>query len=197
MASAARSSSPTTAARTARRISPGAKAPASSRPASAATGPPCSAASPPPAAATSSWAMPTTPTTSPPLGPVPGPASGTATTWSWATASRAASGPAPCRCLHRYFGNPVLTGDRSTSSSTPRSATSHCGLRGFAQGRLRPARTCTTPGHGVRQRDGRQGGPAACQKISEVPTVALSRWPRAGRRTCAASGTAGAACASC
>src|SRR5207237_561047 len=64
---------------------------------------PCKPASPPPAAVTSSWAMPTTPTTSAPS-IRSSRSSAAAMSWSWATASRLASGRGRAPDLRSFRG---------------------------------------------------------------------------------------------
>ena len=71
--------------------------------------------------------------------------------------------------LHRYLGNPVLTRDRPPAVPQP-------GARlPLRAARLRPgpdprARTADH-GHGIRQRDGRQGDVSRAWRIREVPTT--------------------------
>ena len=57
--------------------------------------------------------------------------------------------------LHRYLGNPVLSfiGRLFFPSAI---GDFHCGLRGFRR-EILPTPRPAEPGHGVRQRDGRQG----------------------------------------
>ena len=97
--------------------------------------------------------------------------------------------------LHRYLGNPVLS---FIGRLFFRTRVRRLPLR---PARLRPRRgaraaTCRTTGHGVRERDGGEGG-ARRLAHRRGADHAASRTAAAGRRTCAAGATAGATCASC
>ena len=59
----------------------------------------------------------------------------TAPTWSWATASRAASSPGAMPALHRYLGNPVLSFLGRLFFRVP-IHDFHCGMRGFRRDRM-------------------------------------------------------------
>ena len=61
--------------------------------------------------------------------------------------------------LHRYLGNPVLTGIGKLFFRSP-CGDFHCGIRGFRQRQL-PAHGYSFDRHGVRQRDGSESQPAA------------------------------------
>ena len=135
---------------------------------------PASAASTPRAAATSSWATPTTATTSATLDALRRAAARRRPSWSWATASAAASRPGAMPPLHRYLGNPVLSFIGRLFFRSP-CGDFHCGLRGFRRDAIR-ALDLQSAGHGVRQRDGRQGdaAPAAHRRGADHP---LARRP--------------------
>ena len=70
--------------------------------------------------------------------------------------------------LHRWIGNPVLSGIGRLFFRTP-VRDFHCGIRGFPQGRD-PRSRLARRRHGVRERDGRQGELGKLQ-IHEVPTT--------------------------
>ena len=76
--------------------------------------------------------------------------------------------------LHRYVGNPVLTGILNLFFHSP-IGDAHCGLRGFRKD------SCATqpgrPGDGIRQRDGGQGHPEPPEDRRGADRAA-SRWPR-------------------
>ena len=96
--------------------------------------------------------------------------------------------------LHRHVGNPVLSGIGRLFFRTP-VRDFHCGIRGFRKdailgSALRRGR------HGVRERDGREGEPRRAAGSARCPPRCAPT-AAAGRRTCAASATAGAICASC
>ena len=94
--------------------------------------------------------------------------------------------------LHRYVGNPVLTGILNLFFRTG-VKDAHCGMRAVRRdvaARARPAHDR----HGVRLRDGhprRQGGPRDPRSCRSSTTRA------AASRSSRASATAGATCASC
>ncbi len=159
---------------------------------SAATAPRCGAASRRRAAATSSWATPTTATTS-------------------RASSRSSSSCARAHDLvmgNRFQGG-IAPGAMPLAAPLPRqpgaelrrpAVLPRAGRRlPLRPARLRPRRRRAArpahAGHGVRQRDGRQGG-ARRLTIAEVPTT-LRPTAAAARRTCAAGATAGGTCASC
>ena len=158
-----------------------------------ATAPRSPAASPPPAGATSSWATPTTATTS--AGSTPS-SSGCGPGDQLVMGNRFAGGIAAGAMppLHRYLGNPVLSFIGRLLFRS-RIGDFHCGLRGF-DARRDPRARAELAGHGVRERDGRQGDarrPAHRRGADD----AVARRPLAARRTCEAGATAGGTCASC
>ena len=94
--------------------------------------------------------------------------------------------------LHRYVGNPVLTGILNVFFRTGVSD-AHCGMRAAAPRRPAAAGPAHDR-HGVRVRDGHPG------RQGETWTSASSRSSTtraAARASCRASATAGATCASC
>ena len=132
--STARSSWPTTARRTARASSPGAPGRASSPSPLAATAPRSRAASRRRAAATSSWATRISRMTSAPYR-TSSRRSTRAPTSSWARACAAGSRKGAMPPLHRWLGNPVLTGLGRLFFRTDVSDF-HCGLRAFRRDAL-------------------------------------------------------------
>ena len=94
--------------------------------------------------------------------------------------------------LHRYIGNPVLSGTLNLFFRTGvRDA--HCGMRAFRRDTLPRARPAHHR-HGVRLRDGdprRQGEARHPPAADRLPPA------RRRRRSSRASATAGATCASC
>ena len=126
---------------------------------------PSGPASRPPGGATLSWATRTTPTTSPPWPR----SSSSCAGYDLVMGNRFRGGirPGAMPWLHRYVGNPVLTGILNLFFHSP-IGDAHCGLRGFRKD------SCATepgrPGDGIRQRDGGQGH-LSHQKIAEVPIV--------------------------
>ena len=190
--SSARSSWPTTGRRTARRTSRESSARGSSTFRSVATARPCRLGSTVPSVATWSWPMPTTATRSSDLGPfVEVPARGP--TWSWATGSPGGIAPGAMPPLHRYLGNPVLSssGDACSNIPSARLPLRHARLPPRRVKRARAAH----PGMEFASEMVVNAALTACD-IREVPTT-LHRTAAAGRRTCAAGGTAGGTCGSC
>ena len=152
------------------------------------------AASPRRAARTSSWATPTTATTSATLEPFVEKlregydlVMGNRFAGGIATGRDAArcTGTSAIRCSSRigrlFFSSPV--GDF------------HCGLRGFRK-RRSSGWTCARPAWSSRAR---WSSRRRCTdlRIAEVPTTLAPGRPRPRRRTCAAGATAGVTCGSC
>ena len=103
------------------------------------------------------------------LEPVRRQAARRATTWSWAIAFAAASSPGLCRGIHRYVGNPVLTGILNLFFHSP-IGDAHCGLRGFRKDSFERLKRDHAR-HGVRQRDGRQSLPVTARRSARCPIV--------------------------
>ncbi len=94
--------------------------------------------------------------------------------------------------LHRYVGNPILTGILNLFFRTGISD-AHCGMRALRRDVL-PRLDLRTTGHGVRLGDGHQG----LQGEPERSPSSRSNTTRAAARASSrASATAGATCASC
>jgi glycosyltransferase involved in cell wall biosynthesis len=118
-------------------------------------------------AGTSSWATPMILTTSANWSLL-STAFGKAMTLSWATASRAASVREPCPWLHRYVGNPILTGILNLFYRTP-VGDAHCGLRGFRKEAYQQLNLQTTGMEFASEMVVKAS--LHRQKISEVPIV--------------------------
>ena len=94
--------------------------------------------------------------------------------------------------LHRYVGNPVLTGILNLFFGVGVDD-AHCGMRALRRDVL-PRLDLRTTGHGVRLRDGH---PRGARRSSRSPSFRSSTTRAKASRSFRPGATAGATCASC